>query len=160
MRETIDPASSLTLRIKYRQVDEGWFKCALQLVARRLYINRHSAEIRSSVTDVFRSLSPSSRASIERAVREILADRSKWRSYLIGESLEELFRYELKDMGDSGLTFCEVSVTQVPKKSDTNTARKSIKSTTLPEWRSLEIPVDVPQRRVCLSSLRKAYTRN
>lgn len=116
MRETIDPASSLTLRIKYRQVDEGWFKCALQLVARRLYINRHSAEIRSSVTDVFRSLSPSSRASIERAVREILADRSKWRSYLIGESLEELFRYELKDMGDSGLAFCEVSVTQVPKK--------------------------------------------
>ncbi|OXG20513.1 hypothetical protein C366_02047 [Cryptococcus neoformans Tu401-1] len=105
-----DPASSLTLRIKYRQVDE---------------------EIRSSVTDVFRSLSPSSRASIERAVREILADRSKWRSYLIGESLEELFRYELKDMGDSGLAFCE-----------------SIKSTTLPEWRSLEIPVDVPQRRL------------
>lgn len=35
-------------------------------------------------------------------------------------------------------------------------ARKSIKSATLPEWRSLEIPVDVPQRRVCLSSLRKS----
>lgn len=105
-----DPVSSLNLRIKYRQIDE---------------------EIRSSVTDALRSLSPTSRSSIERAVREILADRSKWRSYLIGESLEEIFRYELKDMGDSGLAFCE-----------------SIKSATLPEWRSLEIPVDVPQRRL------------
>lgn len=86
-------------------------------MARRIYTNRYYfAEIRSSVTDALRSLSPTSRSSIERAVREILADRSKWRSYLIGESLEEIFRYELKDMGDSGLAFCEVSVMQNPKK--------------------------------------------
>ncbi|XAO26570.1 hypothetical protein I312_105407 [Cryptococcus bacillisporus CA1280] len=105
-----DPTSSLSLRIRYRQVDE---------------------EIRSSVTDVLRSLSPSSRASIERAVYEILADRSKWRSYLIGESLEGIFCHALKNMGNSGLAFCE-----------------SIKSVTLPKWRTLEIPVDVPQRRL------------
>nr|KIR47844.1 hypothetical protein I312_02992 [Cryptococcus bacillisporus CA1280] len=105
-----NPTSSLSLRIRYRQVDE---------------------EIRSSVTDVLRSLSPSSRASIERAVYEILADRSKWRSYLIGESLEGIFCHALKNMGNSGLAFCE-----------------SIKSVTLPKWRTLEIPVDVPQRRL------------
>ncbi|KIR55035.1 hypothetical protein I315_02272 [Cryptococcus gattii Ru294] len=105
-----NPTSSLSLRIRYRQVDD---------------------EIRSSVTDVLRSLSPSSRASIERAVYEVLADRSKWRSYVIGESLEGIFCHALKNMGNIGLAFCE-----------------SIKSVTLPEWRSLEIPVDVPQRRL------------
>ncbi|WVN90958.1 uncharacterized protein L203_106203 [Cryptococcus depauperatus CBS 7841] len=106
-----DSTPSLRLSIKYCKVEE---------------------EIRSSVVEALRTVPPSARAEVEHIIRQVLADRSRWKAYLVGEPLGDTLRPYLDRIPEVAKEFC----------AGLNNRSNSAK------WRTLDIPVDVPQRRL------------
>ncbi|WVQ80318.1 hypothetical protein IAT38_002423 [Cryptococcus sp. DSM 104549] len=112
-----DPAAVLRLLIKYRILED---------------------EIKSAVQVALQSLPLAARTPIDHAIRKLLTDRARWKSYLLGDSLASILGPVLKGVG---------------KEEDTKAFIEALSEENKTVWRTLEIPVDVPQRRL-LTSIR------
>nr|XP_031863557.1 uncharacterized protein CI109_000809 [Kwoniella shandongensis]KAA5530629.1 hypothetical protein CI109_000809 [Kwoniella shandongensis] len=111
---------------------------ALSTAVLRLSIRYRSIEeeLTQAVDRALNSVSIAQRSALERNVRRTISDRGQWlRSYLLSQSLSHIFRSSLEESDeDSVKNFLEA----LDKGEDGIEA----------VWRTLEIPVDVPQKRL------------
>ncbi|TYJ56733.1 hypothetical protein B9479_002503 [Cryptococcus floricola] len=129
----VNPRQPLSCLFKIRRKESGDPSIVLRMVIKYRNIEQ---EIRHSVAAAIRTLPPVSRAPVGRKIRPLLSVSSNWKAYLVGEPLGQLLRPAFEDDIPNAESFC-----------------RALDAVEQPVWRSLEIPVDVPQRRL-LTSIR------
>ncbi|WVQ76341.1 hypothetical protein IAR50_006006 [Cryptococcus sp. DSM 104548] len=129
----VNPGQPLSCLFKVKRKESGDPSVVLRMVIKYRNIEQ---EIRHAASTAIRTLPPASRASVGRKLRPLLSVSSNWKAYLVGEPLGQLLRPALEGNISEVESFC-----------------RALDTVEQPVWRSLEIPVDVPQRRL-LTSIR------
>nr|XP_019014675.1 uncharacterized protein I206_00759 [Kwoniella pini CBS 10737]OCF53456.1 hypothetical protein I206_00759 [Kwoniella pini CBS 10737] len=124
---TVHPNQPLSCLFKVKQLHKDDQGAVLRLKIR--YRSLEEVEVRHAIEYAFRQLSPAARDKIRNITREWMNDKAKWlEPYLLGISLAQTLGEIFESQNIDGL--------------------ESVLKDENKIWRTLEIPVDVPQHRL------------